>query len=243
MIDSSTQRNLVTNKQTREIFFTTDPSKISRLLYLHNFFKTFQWSFRYVHILNISFCGKEGDLPVGVSDRFNSSFCLLSNIVVESLCYLNWHCLPIWVLYDSVRLSLHILYESPSMVTTFHYQNKRERLHNKLSEHSEEVEVNWLFNVTINGILVIYVTAHRCAGGLKRMGLRSASQRHRHFIRFFNVVNLNTGVGNSIAVNVIRTQSVLSGLIKQNRERTGGCSRCIVQKNNDKFGKKIGVNK
>ena len=29
-------------------------------------------------------------------------------------------------------------------------------------------KVNWLFNVTINGISVIYVTAHRCAGGLKK---------------------------------------------------------------------------
>ena len=29
-------------------------------------------------------------------------------------------------------------------------------------------EVNWLFNVTINDISVIYVTAHRCAGGLEK---------------------------------------------------------------------------
>ena len=27
--------------------------------------------------------------------------------------------------------------------------------------------VNWLFNVTINNISVIHVTAHRCASGLK----------------------------------------------------------------------------
>ena len=41
-------------------------------------------------------------------------------------------------------------------------------------------EVNWLFNVTINDISVIYVTAHRCAGGLeKKLDLRSGSQRHR----------------------------------------------------------------
>ena len=37
-------------------------------------------------------------------------------------------------------------------------------------------EVNWLFNVTINNISVIYVTAHRCAGGLKKkLDLRSGS--------------------------------------------------------------------
>ena len=48
--------------------------------------------------------------------------------------------------------------------------------------------MNWLFNVTINDISVIYVTAHRCAGGLKKkFDLRSGSQRHRHFAGFFNV--------------------------------------------------------
>ena len=50
------------------------------------------------------------------------------------------------------------------------------------------VELNWLFNVTINDISVIYVTEHRCAGGLKKkLDLRSGSQRHRHFVGFFNV--------------------------------------------------------
>ena len=48
--------------------------------------------------------------------------------------------------------------------------------------------LNWLFNVTTNDISVIYVTAHRCAGGLKKkLDLRSGSQRHRHFVGFFNV--------------------------------------------------------
>ena len=51
-----------------------------------------------------------------------------------------------------------------------------------------DVVVNWFFNVTINDISVIYVTAHRCAGGLKKkLDLRSGSQRHRHFVGFFNV--------------------------------------------------------
>ena len=46
----------------------------------------------------------------------------------------------------------------------------------------------WLFNVTINDISVIYVTAHRCAGGLKKeLDLRSGLPRHRHFVGFFNV--------------------------------------------------------
>ena len=35
---------------------------------------------------------------------------------------------------------------------------------------------NWLFKVTINDISVIYVTAHICAGGLKKkLDLRSGS--------------------------------------------------------------------
>ena len=34
----------------------------------------------------------------------------------------------------------------------------------------------WLINVTINDISVIHVTAHRCAGGLKKeLDLRSGS--------------------------------------------------------------------
>ena len=36
--------------------------------------------------------------------------------------------------------------------------------------------VNWLFNVTINDNSVIYVTAHRCAGGLKKkLDIRSGT--------------------------------------------------------------------
>ena len=45
-----------------------------------------------------------------------------------------------------------------------------------------------VFNVTCNDISVLYVTAHRCAGGLKKkLYIRSGSQRHRHFTGFFNV--------------------------------------------------------
>ena len=49
------------------------------------------------------------------------------------------------------------------------------------------VELNWLFNVTINDISVIYVTEHRCAGGPKKFDLRSGSHRRKHFVGFFNV--------------------------------------------------------
>ena len=48
--------------------------------------------------------------------------------------------------------------------------------------------LNWLSNVTLNDISVIYLTAHRCTGGLKKkLDLWSGSQSHRHFVWFFNV--------------------------------------------------------
>ena len=50
-----------------------------------------------------------------------------------------------------------------------------------------EWEWDWLLNVTCNNISVIYMTAHRCAGGLKKLDLGSGSQCHRHFVGFFNV--------------------------------------------------------
>ena len=49
-------------------------------------------------------------------------------------------------------------------------------------------EWDWLLNVTCNDISVMYVTVHRCAGGLKKkLDLRSGFQRFRHFVGFFNV--------------------------------------------------------
>ena len=42
-----------------------------------------------------------------------------------------------------------------------------------------------LLNVTCKDISVIYVTAHRCAGGLKKFDLQSGS--HRHFVWLFNL--------------------------------------------------------
>ena len=45
-----------------------------------------------------------------------------------------------------------------------------------IAQVADWVELNWLFNVTINDISVIHVTAHRCAGGLKKkLDLRSGS--------------------------------------------------------------------
>ena len=44
--------------------------------------------------------------------------------------------------------------------------------------------VDWLFNVTFNDISVIYVTAHRCAGGLKKLDLRLGFQSHNDEVEF-----------------------------------------------------------
>ena len=41
---------------------------------------------------------------------------------------------------------------------------------------------------TLNLFCRVYVTAHRCAGGLKELDPWSGSQRHRHFGGFFNVL-------------------------------------------------------
>ena len=40
-----------------------------------------------------------------------------------------------------------------------------------------------------------------------------------------------------------RGRDVLDKIVEQNRESTEGCSKCKVRKNNDKFGKMIGLNK
>ena len=56
--------------------------------------------------------------------------------------------------------------------------------------------MNCLFNVTINNISVIYVTAHRCAGGLKnKLDIRSGSQPHRNFVGFFKLPVPSTDTG------------------------------------------------
>ena len=36
--------------------------------------------------------------------------------------------------------------------------------------------LDWLLNVTLNDISVIYLTAHRCAGGMKKLDQGSGSQ-------------------------------------------------------------------
>ena len=49
-------------------------------------------------------------------------------------------------------------------------------------------EWGWLLHVICKDISVIYVTVHRCTGGLKKkFDIRSVSQRHIHFVGFFNV--------------------------------------------------------
>ena len=41
--------------------------------------------------------------------------------------------------------------------------------------------------LTSHASIFQFVTAHICAGVLKKLNLRSGSQRHRNFVGFFNV--------------------------------------------------------
>ena len=67
------------------------------------------------------------------------------------------------------------------------------------------MRVNWLFNVTINDISVKFVKEQKCAGGLRKLDLRSGSQRHRNFVGFCNVPVQATTQGHSFYM-VIPTQ-------------------------------------
>ena len=53
---------------------------------------------------------------------------------------------------------------------------------------SLRVRARLIPNVTCNHFSVINVTAHRCAGGLKKMDQRWGSKCHRLFLELFNVL-------------------------------------------------------
>ena len=83
-----------------------------------------------------------------------------------------------------------------------------------------------MFNVTINDISVIYVTAHRCAGGLKKkLDLRSGSQRHRHFVGFFNVPVPSTDTGPTFLYGDSDTPPHLVALLRSRWGYGGAHSR------------------
>ena len=74
-------------------------------------------------------------------------------------------------------------------------------------------EVNLLFNVTVNNISVIYVTAHRCAGGLKKFDLRSGFHRHIHLKGFFNVPSEDRQ-GTTLFIRLFRETALFSRLLR-----------------------------
>ena len=82
-------------------------------------------------------------------------------------------------------------------------------------EASEWVsERDCLFNVTCNDVSVIYVTAHRCAGGLKmKLNLWSGSQRHRHVTGFFNVP-VQTPAWATLFIRLFRETAPFSRLLR-----------------------------
>ena len=58
-----------------------------------------------------------------------------------------------------------------------------------------DVVVLLSFNITGNNISVIYMAAHRCTVGLKKLDLRLGFQRYRHFVGFFNMPVQATTMG------------------------------------------------
>ena len=91
-------------------------------------------------------------------------------------------------------------------------------------------ERNWLFNVTSNDISVIYMTAHRCAVGLKKkLDLRSGSQRHINTSMFSLQCAITPGICES-SIEQWRIQRVhrWGGVFKSLQSSDwGGCWRAI----------------
>ena len=72
-----------------------------------------------------------------------------------------------------------------------------------------QFEFDWLLNVSCNDISVIYVTAHRCAGEIKKkFDLRSGFQGHTHFVGFFNVPVQSTTRGNPFYMVIPRNHPI-----------------------------------
>ena len=74
------------------------------------------------------------------------------------------------------------------LISTSHIPNEviNRRFQTSINHQSAEKDLECL-NITFNNISVISFMAHRCAGGLKKVVLRSGSQCHRHFVDFFKV--------------------------------------------------------
>ena len=73
--------------------------------------------------------------------------------------------------------------------------------------------VYWCF-MSHATIFQSYMWQHRCAGGLKKkLYLRSGSQRHRHFVGFFNVPVLHRH-GTTLFIRVFRHTAQFSRLLR-----------------------------
>ena len=62
-------------------------------------------------------------------------------------------------------------------------------------------------------IIQLYMWRHRFAGGLKKLYLRSGSQRHWHFVGFFNVPVLHRH-GITLFIRLFRETAKLSRLLR-----------------------------
>ena len=60
------------------------------------------------------------------------------------------------------------------------------RIHPQLKHFNNTLQIYTMYHLEL--LLSVCVTAHRCAGGRKKLDLRSGSHSHRHFVAFFEAV-------------------------------------------------------
>ena len=89
-------------------------------------------------------------------------------------------------------------------------------------------EWDLLLNITCNDISVIYVTAHRCEGGLKKLDLRSGSQHNTHFVWFFNVTVEAPTRAHPFYTIIPKNRSILSTRLGP-REGLGFSRECVLR--------------
>ena len=76
------------------------------------------------------------------------------------------------------------------------------------------VWVYWFFSMSHATIFQLYMWRHRCAGGLKKnLYLRLGSQRHRHFVGFFNMTILHWH-GTTLFIQLFRETAPFSRLLR-----------------------------
>ena len=139
-------------------------------------------------------------------------------------CY-RWFCNPLLIL--RMRIALFAVAEGWLMLDMFilvllfvtasswvefigdlrHMQRYFSHICYGIDVQAEWVWVYWRFTSHAT-IFQSYTWRHRCAGGLKKLYLRSGSKRHRRFVGFFNVSVLHCQ-GTTLFYTVIPTYRLI----------------------------------